>query len=215
MKKYLSIIIAVLMLLSFSSAAFAGAYDEIPATECDVSTPDCAATETETRQYSASYGSDEQSIDAETNGLFDRSSTAAKMYLCFSHPYDKYIFGHVWIVIENTGTRTLRVADLEIQPGDIGTFGLHHFDGLHINDEKAIFRGRSVKALEVTVSYEQIEEIDTEMCSARWHRYEYFTHNCTNFVSAIWKIATGRGFFVFCFPFIIAIQMSGAITVTL
>ena len=185
-----------------------------------VSTDTDAVTATDTEVYfppdnEEQGGTEPDVIENDEDLFFDPQAPAAKMYLCSSSPYGKYIFGHIWIVIKNTSTRSFYVAGEEVLPGEMISFGLHHFDGLHINDEISVFRGRTVKAEETVLTYEQVGEISLEISSSRWCWYEYFTHNCTNFATTVWRLATGRVMFVFCFPFVVSMQMRNTVSLTI
>ncbi len=149
----------------------------------------------------------DDNIDNTDNSVTDSEKYIAIIYLCESGPHAPYIFGHVWICLKNITDDYLSVGKYIVKPGETVSFGSHHFDGVHLNEEMNRFRGCSVNAIERYITSDILDRVADEISSSRWSWYEYFTHNCTNFASAVWSIVSGRKYFCFCFPFVIGIQM--------
>ena len=209
MKKITSIILALTSVIAIATPAFAG-YENI-------GTP--SEAETETAEIVSFVQNDEQGIidnDAvnEENSCSNDDESilsdkiVAIMYMCASGPHAPYIFGHIWICIKNISDKALKVGSTEIEPGAMASFGLHHFDGLHYDDEMYDYSGEKVKASECSLTLKDLRAAEEEITNSRWHWYEYLTHNCTNFATSVWKKVTGKGFFVFCFPFVVQMQMA-------
>ncbi len=151
--------------------------------------------------------SEEQAVENDDESLLS-DAVVAIMYMCVSGPHAPYIFGHTWICIKNVTEKNLKVGNTEIAPGSMASFGLHHFDGMHYDDEMYDYRGETVNATECRLTRKDLKAAEEEITHSRWHWYEYLTHNCTNFATSVWKKVTGKGFFVFCFPFVVQIQMA-------
>ena len=230
MRRILSAVLSVVCTVSLALPAFA---EELPGeSEPDrccseqVTFSDCSDSETYTetnRALSASEEVNSQS-DKDVNNdnypnipdgaaqedSFITDTVVAIMYLCVSGPHTHYIFGHTWICIKNISEDSLTVGERIITPGEMASFGLHHFDGMHYDDEMYDYSGENVKALEYKLTRSDLDSAKHEITNSRWHWYEYFAHNCTNFATSVWNKVTGRHFFAFCFPFIVQIQMAGS-----
>lgn len=228
MKKIISLLLSVITAAAVITPAFAsesidtlpqavyyeaganGSFNEEGISETGNS-PDSVKSEgEELRSYSADEtGSEEQTVESEDESLLSDAAVAI-MYLCVSGPHAPYIFGHTWICIKNISDESLKVGNSEIAPGAMSSFGLHHFDGLHYDEEMRDYQGETVNARECRLTRKDLKSAEEEITNSRWHWYEYLTHNCTNFATSVWKKVTGQSFFAFCFPFVVKIQMAGA-----
>ena len=195
MKKFVSIILSIATVLSIAVPSFA------------------EETKT-TTEYSNCY---RQEITATATDCTDflseeaytgSSDFVAIMYLCVSGPHAPYYFGHTWICIRNISDEVINIGESIINPGMMESFGLHHFDGMHYDREMNNYRGETVKAREFMLTKNDISSAMKEITDSRWHWYEYFTHNCTNFATSVWQETTGQHYFTFCFPFVVQIQMA-------
>jgi len=140
--------------------------------------------------------------------VYEESLPVAYMYLCASGPHAPYLFGHAWICIENISDEDIVVDGETLEPGKIMSMGLHSGRGMTHNEEMHDYRGKTVKAKKTALRRSDLATAENEICSSRWHSYELFTHNCTNFATSVWRKTTGQSFLAFCFPFIVSIQMA-------
>lgn len=143
----------------------------------------------------------------------------AALYLCGSHSVDGCFFGHTWIYIENLSDQVLTVGKKTLAPGKGMSVGLHSKrigggdrGGVYYDSESSVLAGKDAKQAatlkkEARITLGQLENVTREILSGKWDSYEMFTHNCTNFASAIWDAATGDHTFGFCFPFVLMLQM--------
>jgi hypothetical protein len=211
MKKFTAVLLTLITFITISTPAFAqdtaGNAPESIQIEAEVNEEQLSAGE---ESYAANVSDSFESEDAAENDDESLLSDAvvAIMYMCVSGPHAPYIFGHTWICIKNVTEKNLKVGNTEIAPGAMASFGLHHFDGLHYDDEMYDYSGETVNATECKLTRRDLKSAEEEITNSRWHWYEYLTHNCTNFATSVWKKVTGKGFFVFCFPFVVQIQMA-------
>ena len=132
----------------------------------------------------------------------------ATIYLCVSgirFPY--YFFGHAWICISNISEDAYSVGSVTLAPGEMMSVGLHSDAGMTYNREMSRFRGRNVSALHQQINMEQLRSAEREILSSSWDHYLLFSHNCTNFATAVWKAATGVSYAAVVFPFILRSQL--------
>ena len=148
------------------------------------------------------------SSNEDADSIFGKKDPIAIIYLCVSGPAAHYGFGHTWICIKNISKKAISIGDYEIKPGKMSSFGLHHFDGMHINDEMRHYNHQKVTALAREINAEGLAKAEKEILSKTWKWYEYLAHNCTNFATTVWLRTTGQFFLAFCFPFIVQIQMA-------
>jgi hypothetical protein len=213
MKRITSLILALATILAIATPAFA---QDITADEPDyinyeiVENEDQAIDTEEAVQTAPDYADIEDYVAVNEDESLITDTVVAIMYMCVSGAHTKYIFGHTWICIKNVSDKAIRVGNAEIAPGSMASFGLHHFDGLHYDDEMNDYRGETVSATEYQLTSRELKAAEEEITNSRWHWYEYLTHNCTNFATSVWKKVTGKGYFAFCFPFVVQIQMAGA-----
>ena len=146
-------------------------------------------------------GADEEKIDEE-------SLPVAYMYLCSAGPHAPYLFGHEWICIENITDEDIVVDGETLEPGSVMSLGLHSGRGMTHNEEMRDFRGKTVNAKKTTLRRSDLSTAENEIGNPRWHSYELFTHNCTNFATSVWRKTTGQSFLAFCGPFIVSLQMA-------
>ena len=211
MKKIISVI---LVALSFTATA-------LSAYATDENTPDAYATQYETPDTYESIVDtvNPDTFTADSDTVMTEAAEAGEdsiltdipvaiMYLCVSGPHSKYVFGHTWICIKNISDEKLTVGSKIIEPGKMSSFGLHHFDGMHYDDEMYDYNGETVKTREKRLTRSELKTAADEITDRNWHWYEYFAHNCTNFATSVWKETTGQHYFAFCFPFIVQIQMA-------
>ena len=149
----------------------------------------------------------------------DPDARVAALYLCGSHSVDGCIFGHTWIYIENLSDQVLTVGKKTLAPGKGMSVGLHSkrvgggdHGGVYYDSESSVLAGKDAKQAatlkkEAQITLSQLENVTREILSGKWDHYELFTHNCTNFASKIWDVATGDHTFGFCFPFVLMLQM--------
>lgn len=202
MKKALCILLALLFVMSICVTAFAE----------DVQTVNETASVETVTEGSVVYA--KNTAQSEPDKI-DPNAQVAILYLCTSAPHGSYIWGHSWVCIRNTTDRFLTIGTQTIAPGEMISAGLHHDGGMHFNDEMRQYANCSVKAISTTLTTSQFEKVSEEILAKRWSWYEYLAHNCTNFASAVWKAATGKGYFCFCFPFVISLQMTGSSRITI
>ncbi len=137
-----------------------------------------------------------------------KDGPVAEIYLCVSgifFPY--YFFGHTWICISNVSQEPFTVGAVTLAPGEMMSVGLHSNAGMTYNREMNRFRGRTVSALKKQINEEQLRSAEREITSSDWSYYLLFSHNCTNFTSAVWKAATGVKYNATVFPFILKSQL--------
>lgn len=149
----------------------------------------------------------------------DPDAKVAALYLCGSHSVDGCIFGHTWIYIENLSDQVLTIGKKTLNPGMGMSVGLHSkrvgggdHGGVYYDSETSVLAGNDAKQAatlkkEALITLDQLANVTREILSGKWDSYEMFTHNCTNFASAIWDAATGDHTFGFCFPFVLMLQM--------
>ena len=139
----------------------------------------------------------------------------AVIYLCIPGIHLPYIFGHAWICISNVSNETLTVGPQTLAPGEMLSVGLHAGGGMAFNREMGEYRGSSVSAIQRQISREDLQRAETEILNSKWNYYLLFSHNCTNFASAVWKAATGESFRTGVFPFVLKSQLPSDQTVSL
>lgn len=229
MKRIVSIVLSFASILTIAVPAFA---EELP----DEAEPDrCCAEQETTEQFfaeeyplenlsavqypetsstvSSAYSEENNSIN-NPNRVSEEDSiitdtVVAIMYLCVSGPHAPYFFGHTWICIKNISDEAITVGSRTLEPGEMMSAGLHHDGGMHYDDEIHDYEGDTVQAREYELTRDELRTAEKEITNSRWHWYEYFAHNCTNFATTVWNKVTGQHYFAFCFPFIVQIQMAG------
>lgn len=211
MKRITALILTLVSVITIATPAFA---QDLTANEPEtvnyeiIENEPQAADAAEAVENAPDYEeAEEQAVENDDESLLS-DAVVAIMYMCVSGPHAPYIFGHTWICIKNVTEKNLKVGNTEIAPGAMASFGLHHFDGLHYDDEMYDYSGETVNATECKLTRRDLKAAEEEITNSRWHWYEYLTHNCTNFATSVWKKVTGKGFFVFCFPFVVQIQMA-------
>lgn len=220
MRRILSAVLAVISVLTIASTSFAQDVTTIEHT----TTADTLATVSDTEVPSLP-SAEQVPVDESESTTFSADSNVpdsvsdddsiisdayvAIMYLCVSGIHAPYAFGHTWICIKNTSDETITIGSRNIEPSEMASFGLHHFDGMHYDDEMNDYRGETVSAREYKLTREDLGKAADEITASRWHWYEYLTHNCTNFATSVWNKVTGSHYFAFCFPFVVQIQMAG------
>ena len=214
MKKLTSLILAAVSVVTIAAPAFADEpdYIDIPAQSAAVieedyysqAAPDFFEETDAAEPDTAVAGPD---ADSEGDSILTDIPVAI-MYLCVSGPHAHYAFGHTWICIKNISGKEITVGSSTIAPGEMISTGLHHDGGLHYNREMARYNGETVKAREKVLTISDLRTAEKEITNSRWHWYEYLGHNCTNYATSVWKKATGQGYFAFCFPFVVQIQMA-------
>ena len=135
------------------------------------------------------------------------NAVVAEIYMCFCSIRLPYLFGHTWISIVNTSGEPFTVGPQTVEPGQIMTAGLHAGGGMVINRELGEFRGTAVTAIRAELTREDLQRVESEIMSSRWDHYYLFSHNCTNFASAVWKAATGESYTTAIFPFVLKSQV--------
>ena len=152
MKKFTAILLTLITFITIATPAFAQ--------DAALNTPESIQEEAAVNEEQISYT--EESPAANVPDSFESEADAAKnedesllsdavvaiMYMCVSGPHAPYIFGHTWICIKNVTEKNLKVGNTEIAPGAMASFGLHHFDGLHYDDEMYDYSGETVNATE-------------------------------------------------------------------
>ncbi len=225
MKKIVSVVLSLVSVIALAIPAFAEELSDDPDpdrcyAEQYVTAPISEVPDSTTAlnsEQSASDDSDSLSDDTHENAPDSISeedsiisdAIVAIMYLCVSGPHAPYYFGHAWICIKNISEETIMIGSHSVAPGEMASFGLQHFDGMHYNDEMNDYRGETVSAREYRLTRNDLDKAEKEITNSRWGWYEYLAHNCTNFATSVWNKVTGQHFFAFCFPFIIQIQMAG------
>ena len=134
-------------------------------------------------------------------------TSVAEIYLCVSGIRLPYLFGHSWICIVNTGSEPFSVGSERLEPGEMLTAGLHTNGGMVFNLEKSQFRGRSVTAVQASLTKAALQRAENEIFDSEWDHYSLLTHNCTHFSVAVWKAATGKTIQASVFPFFLKMQM--------
>ncbi|MBR3438527.1 MAG: hypothetical protein IKH13_03370 [Clostridia bacterium] len=230
MKKLTALLLSAATILTLATPAFAveeNAAVHEQATEAQVfEISDEQFVETAQTEIPDAQAAEENSVDEiapqdvqtpdgeQSNGnededsIFSKKDPIAIIYLCVSGPAAHYGFGHTWICIKNISKKAISIGDYEIKPGKMSSFGLHHFDGMHINDEMRHYNHQKVTALAREINAEGLAKAEKEILSKTWKWYEYLAHNCTNFATTVWLRTTGQFFLAFCFPFIVQIQMA-------
>jgi|GEM_PF-2925888 len=138
------------------------------------------------------------------------NASVAVMYLCVSGAHLPYIFGHTWICIRNISNENISVGSQTVAPGAMISAGLHSFRGMVFNREMSEYRGSTVDAIEKYLTKSELETVSNEIMSSNWSYYELFAHNCTHFVSAVWRSVTGRSIRTFIFPAVLKNQFSSS-----
>lgn len=174
--------------------------EELP----EIEKEDVYQPETARAAVNESTGINSDTAENEDESLKDFVAT---MYLCVSGMTGKYWFGHTWICIRNDSDEDIKIGSRVIAPGEMASFGLHHFDGMHYDDEMRDYNNKNVKAEEKKLTRSDLKNAEDEITNSNWHWYEYLTHNCTNFATSVWKKVTGKHYFAFCFPFVVSSQM--------
>ena len=216
MKKLTALFLAAATLFTLAASAYAEentAEDYMPSQSIET---ELEAAQTDIDFLSAAPDAQPQVSDEpdfidggnEEDGFITDNLPVAILYLCASGPHAPYAFGHAWICIKNISDREITVGTETVEPGKMISAGLHHDGGLHFNDEMKDYDGKMVSAKSTYLFEDDLSKAENEILKDRWSWYELFAHNCTNFATAVWKATTGKGYAVFCFPFIVQLQMA-------
>lgn len=204
MKKFTSILLAVLTVLCMTVPAFA--YDETSeyeTTSYDVAdvmedseyenTPDEAA------EADTTVPETPEVTEAETAApeKADPNEKVANMYLCATA---KSLSGHVWLYFENTTDHDIQVGYITLAPGkatSVGSLRNSRTDGggTYYNGEARMANGKSsVKAATISLKEEltakELEEVSKGIKGR--NAYNVLWNNCGNFAANVWNRVSNK-----------------------